>query len=270
MPELPEVECFARTLNEVVKIKEFQDVICHRKDLRYPLQTDRFKEVLKGKGLGKVQFGRYGKMLTISGPGGVILVSLGMSGGFRETVWNRPEKHEHVTLLFSQDTSIGYFDARRFGFWIPYKKLPERTFYDPLSEIELKECFSNMAKSGLKAPVKTCLMDQKRIGGVGNIYASEALFLAKIHPERPFASLRLKEREALAHYIPELLERAIVLGGSSISSYRSWSGDKGGAQDVHRVYHRETQKCARQGCGGVIQKVIIAARSTFFCAKCQN
>ena len=175
MPELPEVESFRRALEKEYLSAKIREVHFHRADIRYPL-TPAIKEVLR-PGASITRFGRDGKQLIIETKFGMINVSLGMSGSFLPTDPKHPLKHEHVIIVFGDGRSLGFVDPRRFGFW-KVRRGPLPHLADPLDERALGALFAKQIWSNRTRNIKDALMDQRMIGGVGNIYALEALHAA--------------------------------------------------------------------------------------------
>lgn len=268
MPELPEVQCFADALNEKYAGKKVNKILLRRPDLRFPFETKKLSEIFS-PGVVLKRFSRTGKLLVVETSHGKVHVSLGMSGKFVPSNPNKPQLHEHVTLLFSDKEALGFVDPRRFGFW-KTGDVPQDGIANPLKETELGKLFSSEDVRKSKRVVKDFLMDQKRIGGIGNIYALEALFLAKVHPLTTCEKISNAQWKKLAQVIPPLLNLAIERGGSSIATYRNFSGNVGGMQDLHKVYGRDGEKCVSKGCKGIIQRVAQGGRGIWFCPLCQS
>ncbi len=199
-----------------------------------------------------------------------LLVHLGMTGQIAPNPAAQPcEKHTHVCFLLDDNRELRYTDARRFGrlAFLSAEPLAEelRAFgADPL-EIGVGE-FVKQARTR-RARIKSLLLDQSFLRGVGNIYADESLWRAKIHPARLGASLKKQQAATLHRVLREILEKAIVMRGSSISDFLDAEGQPGEYQRHHRAYGREGQGCYR--CGAVIRRAIVAGRSSYFCPKCQ-
>lgn len=267
MPELPEVESFRRALEKEYLGKKIREVHFHRKDIRYPL-TPQIKEVLR-PGASITRFGRDGKQLIIETKYGKVNVSLGMSGSFLPTDPKHPHKHEHVTIVFEGGHALGFVDPRRFGFW-KVSKGPLPHLADPLDEQALTALFGKHIWNKRTRNIKDALMDQKMIGGVGNIYALEALHLAGVRPTRSCRTITKKEYTLIAHYLPKILTKAIDGGGSTVSTYRRLHGEDGNFQEYHHVYNREGEKCRKRGCKGTVKRIVQGARGSWFCPVCQH
>lgn len=272
MPELPEVESFARGLHASYAGKRIRSFTLQRADLRFPFNQKALASIFApGRTIQSVV--RIGKQLEwrTCHPDPVH-VSLGMSGAFLATVLGSPQKHEHVTIAFASGDALGFVDPRRFGFW----QCPGDPHFgkvgcgaDPLDPQALAACLDALRKSGSQRSIKDVLMDQSRIEGIGNIYALEALFLCGLHPALPINKIARADLERLATCIPPILEGAIAAGGSTVKTYRTLNGAAGHAQDLHRVYDREGESCLRSGCAGLVLRMAQGGRSSWYCAVCQ-
>lgn len=270
MPELAEVETFANAIKEKCVGLTIQTIQFHRADLRYPFETIKLNKIF-ATGAQFTQAFREGKQLVIETDRGAVNISLGMSGAFKAITSEIKEKHQHVTIFFTDGSGLAYVDPRRFGFWkVRDKNAETYKICDPLSTQALRELFSQKAITQRNRSIKELLMDQKAIGGLGNIYALEALFLAGISPLRLCSDIAKKEWQKLAENIPIILYKAIEFGGSSIASYRSFNGNKGNFQELHQVYGRTAEKCLRVNCKGIIQRVVQNGRGSWFCPTCQK
>lgn len=282
MPELPEVQSFATSLHAAYAGKRLEGIVFHRPDLRFPFPQMSLERIFQ-KGAKLQAVSRAGKQLLLCTDVGAVRVSLGMSGAFFPAERKSPRKHEHVTLHFEGGEALGFEDPRRFGFWTVEAKdvvpaeahlvagvsLPEDAV-DGTDTAGLRRVFGTPKVRASKRSVKDLLMDQRVVAGVGNIYALEALFRARIHPFTLCSRVPVKGWERLATEIPKLLEAAIAHGGSSISTYRRLHGEEGGFQSLHLVYGREGGVCPVRGCGGVVVRVTQGGRGSFFCPRCQK
>ncbi|MBL8635488.1 MAG: bifunctional DNA-formamidopyrimidine glycosylase/DNA-(apurinic or apyrimidinic site) lyase [Myxococcales bacterium] len=280
MPELPEVETVCRGLRGFLEHHTLTDVVVRRRDLRIPIPSD-FEARLRGRTVQ--QLSRRAKyILGFLDGDDVLIAHLGMSGrlfGYRAGDPKRPTepaKHDHVWLRTEEDTLLCYTDPRRFGLLTlcPKNKLAEHPLLkdlgiEPLSA-ELTPRFLSDALSRKQVPIKVALLDQAVIVGIGNIYASEILFRAHISPLRPASSLTPTERAALCPSIVAILQRAIDAGGSTLRDYVQADGELGSFQDLFAVYDREGTPCQRRACRGTIQRIVQAARATYFCPSCQH
>jgi formamidopyrimidine-DNA glycosylase len=272
MPELPEVETVKRGLAPFMEGKILRRFETRRAGLRYPFPQGLAR--LEGQQI--IRLSRRAKYLLIECETETLVAHLGMSGSFRieekETLGHfhharaRNPIHDHVVLHFDAGQVI-YNDPRRFGFM---DFLNEETFKNTGVEPLGNEFNAQMLFSGLqqrKTPLKTALLDQNLVAGLGNIYVCEALFLAKISPLRASHNVTLHEVENLTIAIKQVLERAIQAGGSSLQDHAQVSGDLGYFQHSFRVYEQTGAPC--HTCALPIQRLKQAGRSTFFCEGCQ-
>jgi formamidopyrimidine-DNA glycosylase len=281
MPELPEVETVARGLRMTVLGRRILSVTLRKTDfIDDPSLIERH---LPGRRIDAVE--RYGKfmLLRLSAPQGeensatgdsapaALLVHLGMTGHIASTAVEQPwEKHTHASFALDDGRELRYTDARRFGrlAYLSAELLPaelEGFGADPL-EVTTEE-FATLIRSR-HSRIKALLLDQTVLRGVGNIYADESLWRAKIHPAKLGASISKKQAGVLHRALQDILKKAIVLRGSSIVNFVDGEGQPGGYQQHHRAYGREGKKCYR--CGTIIRRAIVAGRSSFFCPKCQG
>jgi len=272
MPELPEVETIVRQLAEPLPGKRILDVSVHRADLlREPAQA--FSTGLQDQEILAVT--RRGKniLLTLADESH-LLVNLGMTGQllFRpEEPLDDPPTHLGVRFLLSQGCSLLYVDIRRFGHLLRYSrtdwaKETTRLGPEPLGRW-LNEPRFFAALSTSRAPIRSWLLDQTRVSGVGNIYAAEALFRAGVHPRRRANTLTTDESKALLKGIRKVLREAIRAQGTTLRDYRTASGDRGGFGPALHVYGRAGQECPN--CKAAIERIVFANRSAFFCPHCQ-
>ncbi|MFN5133456.1 MAG: Fpg/Nei family DNA glycosylase, partial [Candidatus Fonsibacter sp.] len=185
-------------------------------------------------------------------------------------------KHNHLEFIFSNNFRVIYNDPRRFGFFIldeasklEFNKFLHKLGPEPLGR-NLKKNYLISKMKLTQRTIKTLLMDQSFISGIGNIYANEILFLAKIKPNKISSRLNLVEITRLYLSISKVLKRALKLGGSSIKDFKSLVGQKGRFQNEFKVYDREDLKCLRTRCPGLIARVVSQGRASFFCNQCQN
>jgi formamidopyrimidine-DNA glycosylase len=269
MPELPEVETIKRGLEKFVNghIIQSVSVLSERNFIGDPQRVI-------GSTITVVE--RKGKGLLLHLDNGYTLAAhVKMTGQFvyRETLSDHP--HQHTRIIFSLDKGayLFYNDIRKFG-WIHVVKTDEIQkipFFktlgpDPLVELSLEEFIQILKDS--TTPIKTFLLDQKKIAGIGNIYANEALFMAGIHPQRKANTVTHAEAESLLRHIQEVLKKSIALGGASEVNFLNVEGKKGHYQNHAVVYAREGQQCFV--CKSVISRSKINGRSAFFCAFCQK
>jgi formamidopyrimidine-DNA glycosylase len=271
MPEMPEIETLARKLRKVLIGKQVAEVHLSGLPLRKPI-ADGFATKLQGRTIRKVV--RRGKYLILRlDPQAFWLMHLGMSG---RVLYNAPAAaiHTHAIVKFSDSTTLEYRDHRRFGLLAIYelpsiKSIPELSALgiDPLSPgFDRDWLFSLLQKS--RQEIKSFLLDQRYIAGIGNIYACEALFLARINPSRRCWTLTQRETAKLVHSIRQVLRLAIRHRGTSFSDFMDSDGNQGGNQVNLRVFQREGKDCVR--CGAAIRRIRQGNRSSFFCYRCQG
>ncbi len=288
MPELPEVETVRRGLAPTMVGALIEAVELRRGDIRFPFPP-RFGERLTGRRIEAVT--RRAKYLLVALDGGETLIAhLGMSGSFRiedatpgafHRERSKDPKHDHVVLHLDNGKDVTYNDPRRFGFMdlATTATLNEHPRLAGLGDEPLAAEFdaARLAKlfEGVRAPLKSALLDQKRIAGLGNIYVCEALFRAKLSPLRPAGDLAnarggpTNAARALAKAVRAVLEEAIEAGGSTLRDHRQADGDLGYFQHSFAVYDREGAACPRTGCSGTIARDARSGRSTFSCPVCQ-
>jgi formamidopyrimidine-DNA glycosylase len=179
------------------------------------------------------------------------------------------QKHTHLTARLSSGEQLRFRDARRFGKMLLLREDQLADYFAPLGPEPLRISPGSFARlfAGRKAPVKNLLLNQNRLRGLGNIYANEALFVARIHPARPAGSLIRKELERLFSAMRGVLRQAIAEQGTTVADYRTAEGAPGDYQNFLRVYDREGQPCPR--CGTAIERLVLAGRSAHFCPQCQ-
>ncbi len=275
MPELPEVETVMRGLIPVMLGETITRADVHREGLRWPFPT-RFAERLTNT---KVQhMNRRAKYILIAlSSGESLLVHLGMSGKVTidETGQAPTGKHDHVVLDMSNGVRILFNDPRRFGSLDLLSstnpeshKLLASLGPEPLGNGFDARYLAQKLKSK-KSPIKSALLDQRIIAGLGNIYVCEALWRAGIAPQSSSAALKPAQLESLTGHIRNVLSEAIEAGGSSLKDYRQANGELGYFQHSFKVYGREAEPCAKTACNGEIVRIVQSGRSSFYCATCQ-
>jgi formamidopyrimidine-DNA glycosylase len=292
MPELPEVETVRRGLMPAMLGARIAKVELRRADIRFPFPP-AFAKRLTGQRI--VDLKRRAKYLLFPLDGGETLIAhLGMSGSFRmeKTAISTPgkfhherskdPKHDHVVLVLDNGWVVTYNDPRRFGFMdlAPTETLEQHPRVRGLGAEPLAPEFdaARLAAlfAGSRAPLKSALLDQKRIAGLGNIYVCEALFRARLAPSRPASILAnargapTKAAIALSEAIRAVLKEAVEAGGSTLRDHRQANGELGYFQHVFKVYDREGLPCMRKRCHGIIKRITQAGRSTFTCPECQR
>ena len=280
MPELPEVETVARGLALRMVGKTFAKVEQRRPDLRFPLPVD-FARRLPGRGITAIR--RRAKYLLIDlDDGQVVLGHLGMSGRMlvSDTRPEALETHDHLVFTLDDGVCVRFNDARRFGMMdlVPLAELDQHKLLRDLGPEPLGNEFNGptlaAALKGKKTPIKSAILDQKLVVGVGNIYASESLFRAGLSPKRVAATVQGERAERLAASIKQVLTEAIAAGGSSLRDYVQADGELGYFQHQWKVYDREGQPCPGCDCDhartGGIRRLAQSGRSTFYCSKRQR
>lgn len=271
MPELPEVETTLRGIEPFVRHQTVRDVVVRQAKLRFPVPAN-LREILLNQKISHLS--RRAKYLLLHMETGELVVHLGMSGSLRlwQSALPAADKHDHVDLVFDNGTTLRLHDPRRFGAVLWQEKGNELKLLSNLGVEPLSAAFSAdylyKALSRRQVPIKTALMDNKIVVGVGNIYANEALFRSFIHPERMAKSLSLTECHTLIATVRAVLLRAIEVGGSTLRDFVDSHGNSGYFQQEYAVYGREGLPCKR--CQTMIERVVLAQRSTFFCPHCQT
>ena len=271
MPELPEVETTRLGLKPLLK-KTIQEMVVRDHRLRWPIDVN-IKNIIKNKVIHDVR--RRAKYLVFVLDEGFLLIHLGMSG--RLSIVSKKEnikKHDHVDFIFQDSELLLRFnDPRRFGS-IHYeeKEIEQHFLIKHLGLEPLEKEFNSdylFKKSRKKTQcIKNTIMDSRVVVGVGNIYASESLFLAAIKPTRRSGSMTKYECERLVAAIKKIIGDAIKMGGSSINDYASADGSLGYFQQEHKVYGKAGFPCSQ--CGQLIVKKVLGQRSSFFCKQCQK
>ena len=271
MPELPEVETTRLGLLPHVQGQRISKVIVRDRRLRWPVPVD-FARRLKGRTVRDVL--RRGKYLLWDCESGYVLSHLGMSGSLRVVpAFEMAEKHDHIDFAFESGVAIRYTDPRRFGamLWIPGRNashpLLDALGPEPLAP-EFNAAHLAIASRGRAVSIKEFVMNSRVVVGVGNIYASESLFLAGIHPKRIAGKLSLSRYQRLVDAIKQTLAKAIRAGGSSLRNYVQANGELGYFQVNAFVYDREGQPC--RVCTTPIRSIRQGQRSTYFCPACQT
>jgi formamidopyrimidine-DNA glycosylase len=286
MPELPEVETVRRGLEPVLTGARLTRVRQNRPDLRFPF-PDRFVERLEGATVERID--RRAKYLLMPLSTGETWVShLGMTGRFTldgEQLGEFEEaapiagKHEHMSLCAVRDgvtTRVGFADARRFGFMglIPTDAVEAHPWFAALGPEPLGNGFSGAhlaeAFSGRKPTIKVSLLDQRNVAGLGNIYVCEALYRARISPLTAAGKVSKPRLETLAAVVREVLNEAILAGGSTLKDFANADGGQGYFQHRFDVYGREGPPCLAEGCSGLVKRTVQGGRSTFWCPVCQK
>ncbi|MGB3627421.1 MAG: bifunctional DNA-formamidopyrimidine glycosylase/DNA-(apurinic or apyrimidinic site) lyase [Henriciella sp.] len=282
MPELPEVETVRRGLSPVMDGRTILSVQLNRPDLRFPLPA-QFADRLSGARIDRL--GRRSKFLVAElSSGDALIMHLGMSGRFTITDSGQlgefhhevaPDpKHDHVIFHMEGGQTVTYNDPRRFGFMELWPLAQMETYPrlaglgpEPLSNT-FSHAWLNEALKGKTGPIKSVLLDQRTIAGLGNIYVCEALYRAKISPRRRANTVPGERAARLTRAINDVIAEAIEAGGSSISDFKAATGELGYFQHTFAVYDREGEPC--KTCGAPIRRIVQSGRSSFYCGSCQR
>ncbi len=296
MPELPEVETVMRGLSPHMTGAKLVKIEQNRENLRFPFPKDFVKRLTDVKVEYLSRRAKY--VLVHLSSKDILMMHLGMSGKFTVNgdvslgENNVNPKHDHIVFHLSNGDVIRYNDPRRFG----YMDLVEegnlqnhKSFIDlgpePLgnefSEVTLAEKAvikdkNGKVKQAKKTPIKTFLLDQRVVAGLGNIYVLEALYKVKINPKQPVSILvtkagkPTKKATELTKAIRQVLQDAIKAGGSTLKDYAKADGSLGYFQHSFQVYGREGEACLAKGCKGTIERIVQSGRSSFFCPNCQK
>ena len=285
MPELPEVEIVKQSLDKNIKFEKIKKVVVRNRSLRFKIPKN-FEIVLKNKIINKIS--RKSKYLILHLEDIYCVIHLGMSGtihlinkkNFKKNTNtsfysspNLPLKHNHIEF-FLEKYQLIYNDPRRFGFFKIFEKKSLSDFFNNVGPEPLNNKFNINYISNYfinkKKNIKSFLLDQKFVSGIGNIYASEILFCCKINPLKKAKSLTKLDIKKIRYFSKVILNKAIKKGGSSIRDFKNVLGQDGSFQNEFKVYQRENLNCLNKDCSGKITKKIISKRSTFFCNRCQK
>ncbi|UWR03136.1 bifunctional DNA-formamidopyrimidine glycosylase/DNA-(apurinic or apyrimidinic site) lyase [Ruegeria conchae] len=283
MPELPEVETVRRGLSPAMEGVVIQRADVNRPDLRWPF-PERMAERLTGQRVDRLRR-RSKYILADLNSGETLLIHLGMSG--RMTVSGdplgqfahkhpMPEKHDHVVFHMANGARITFNDPRRFGAMdlLSTATAEDHKLLSVLGPEPLGNDFHEQhlieAFKGKNSPVKSALLDQGIVAGLGNIYVCEALYRGKVSPRRKAGQISASRVGALVPIIRHVLQDAIEAGGSSLRDFRQADGELGYFQHSFDVYGREGRPCRTGGCSGEIKRITQSGRSSFYCAQCQR
>jgi formamidopyrimidine-DNA glycosylase len=283
MPELPEVETVRRGLTPAMEGVVIERADVNRPDLRWPF-PERMAERLTGQTVQRLRR-RSKYILADLSSGETLLIHLGMSG--RMTVSGdplgqfvhdhpMPEKHDHVVFHMANGARVTFNDPRRFGAMdlLPTATAEDHKLLSVLGPEPLGNDFHEQhlidAFKGKNTPVKSALLDQGIVAGLGNIYVCEALYRGKVSPRRKAGQISASRVAALVPIIRQVLQDAIEAGGSSLKDFRQADGELGYFQHSFDVYGREGEPCRTQGCGAEIKRITQSGRSSFYCAQCQR
>ncbi|HEY5048681.1 MAG TPA: bifunctional DNA-formamidopyrimidine glycosylase/DNA-(apurinic or apyrimidinic site) lyase [Rhizomicrobium sp.] len=285
MPELPEVETVRRGLAPVLEHHRFTHVETRRGDLRRPFPPD-FVQRLQGRTVSRL-WRRAKYLLADLDSGETLVVHLGMSGrvaihtrelDFKPGAQGDPGrgKHDHVVFETDAPARIVFTDHRRFGLMtiVDTETLDTNSLFKGIGVEPLSKAFDaarlRRALEGKRTPIKSALLDQRVVAGLGNIYVCEALFRARISPKRSAAGISADRAALLVATIKAVLKDAIKAGGSSLRDYAKADGALGEFQHRFAVYGRAGRRCGSPGCPGTVKRIVQAGRSTFYCPSCQR
>ena len=270
MPELPEVETTARGIKPHIINHPVNDIQLRHTQLRWPIPQNLLSHIKNEKVISIVRRAKY---LLINFATGTLLIHLGMSGNLRICSLNtKAQKHDHVDIIFS-DCLLRFTDPRRFGaiLWLglapELSPLLSKLGPEPLSE-EFNSQYLYTSAQSRKLPVKQFIMDQKVVAGVGNIYATEALFMARISPSRSAGNISQKRYQLLVNAIKDILQQAIQQGGTTLKDFVGGDGKPGYFQQTLHVYGKSGEKCPN--CQTPLKTIKLGSRTTVYCTKCQH
>ena len=289
MPELPEVEVVKRSLEKLIRNLTIKGVEIKEPNLRYKVKKSEIKLII-GQKISSIK--RRSKYLLFFFSGDIMMIAhLGMTGKFffidkkknkKKTSFyynlnnQNDVKHDHIIFTFTNRAKLIYNDVRKFGFIKldsskEFRKNPHLEILgpEPLEKIFDLKYFKNFINNKSRI-IKDLLMDQKFVSGLGNIYVNEILFYSKVRQTRRINKLTDMEIKNILRNIKEILKRAISLGGSSIKNFSSSSGKTGSFQQYFSVYSKKGSNCSNTDCNGVIEKIVLSNRGSFFCPKCQK
>ena len=272
MPELPEVETVRRQLEPVLVGRRFERVVILDGRLVRPHEPERVAHQLERERVTAVE--RRGKYLVVRfETGRVLLIHLRMTGGLRHTRGDLPDDpHRRAVVILDDRSAVSYRDVRRFGTWLVFEPqelddyLGARLGAEPL-ESGFTASRLQQRLAGRRAPLKVALLDQRTVAGLGNIYADEALWRARLHPLREARLVTTPEIARLHRAIRSALEQGITRQGATLRDYRTPNGSPGGMQEKFSVYGRAGRPCKR--CGTPIEKIRAGGRGTWYCPGCQ-
>ena len=274
MPELPEVETVCRALSKVIKNSRIKKVEFYRKDLRWQVKDNLEVSLKNNIFIDPYRRGKY--ILIPTNTDKIFLIHLGMSGQIRIKKKDIVQKHDHMRMIVENNNKhfvVTYNDSRRFGYIDLFKKKELREHFllskigvEPLGrELTIEYLQNNFKKRVIN--IKNALIDQKIIAGIGNIYASEILYKAKINPFRKLNSLSQNDLNSIITFTKIILKRSIDVGGTTIRDHMQPDGSLGYFKQKLQVYGKVNEKC--KTCNSYIVKEVISNRSTFICKHCQ-
>ena len=274
MPELPEVETVCRALSKVIKNSRIKKIEFYRKDLRWQVKNNLEITLKNNIFIDSYRRGKY--ILIPTNTDKIFLIHLGMSGQIRIKKKDIVQKHDHMRMIVEKNNKhfvVTYNDSRRFGYIDLFKKKELREHFllskigvEPLGRELTTEYLQNNFKKRV-INIKNALIDQKIIAGIGNIYASEILYKAKINPLRKVNSLSQNDLNSIITFTKIILKKSIDVGGTTIRDHMQPDGSLGYFKQKLQVYGKVNEKC--KTCNSFIVKEVISNRSTFVCKHCQ-
>jgi len=271
LPELPEVETTVRGVRPVVAGRQICSVVVRERRLRWPVPRS-LNRTLSGKHVASV--GRRAKYILLNFGHGTLMIHLGMSGRLRVVPADTPPaKHDHVDFVLDSGKVLRFHDPRRFGsiLWVSQdftnNKLIKNLGPEPFDEALTGAALYRLSR-GRKTGIKQFIMDGRIIVGVGNIYASEALFRAGIRPGRAAGRVTLSRFDQLLDAIRQVLSEAIKAGGTTLRDYTRVTGEPGYFEQSLDVYERAGSPCVN--CAGLIRRKVIGQRASYYCPSCQD
>lgn len=274
MPELPEVETVCRALSKVIKNSRIKKIEFYRKDLRWQVKDNLEVSLKNNIFIDPYRRGKY--ILIPTNTDKIFLIHLGMSGQIRIKKKDIVQKHDHMRMIVENNNKhfvVTYNDSRRFGYIDLFKKKELREHFllskigvEPLGRELTTEYLKNNFKKRV-INIKNALIDQKIIAGIGNIYASEILYKAKINPLRKVSSLSQNDLNSIITFTKIILKKSIDVGGTTIRDHMQPDGSLGYFKQKLQVYGKVNEKC--KTCNSFIVKEVISNRSTFICKHCQ-
>ena len=274
MPELPEVETVCRALSKVIKNSRIKKIEFYRKDLRWQVKDNLEVSLKNNIFIDPYRRGKY--ILIPTNTDKIFLIHLGMSGQIRIKKKDIVQKHDHMRMIVENNNKhfvVTYNDSRRFGYIDLFKKKELREHFllskigvEPLGRELTTEYLQNYFKKRV-INIKNALIDQKIIAGIGNIYASEILYKAKINPLRKVNSLSQNDLNSIITFTKIILKKSIDVGGTTIRDHMQPDGSLGYFKQKLQVYGKVNEKC--KTCNSYIVKEVISNRSTFICKHCQ-
>lgn len=271
MPELPEVETTKQGIKPHLEGQIISEVCVRNPKLRLPVPV-QIHELCAGKKIIAVT--RRAKYILIHLSEGYLLIHLGMSGHLRIVPSHSiPEKHDHVTLVLTNGQALRFCDPRRFGLFLYLDENPhQHKLLTHLGPEPLSDAFNGtylyQRTHNKNKPIKSFIMDNEIVVGVGNIYATESLFLSNIHPNMPTKNLTEEQCCILAQHIRSVLQQAIECGGTTLRDFYAFDGKPGYFSISLKVYGRKNQPCFQ--CQHLIEAMIIGGRNSAYCPNCQN